>query len=57
MTETDPAERRDHEADPEAPMRRREFLARTAALAGAAGLATALPADGLISQAARLQKR
>ena len=37
-------------------MRRREFLARTAALAGAAGLATALPADGLISQAARLQQ-
>jgi len=40
---------------PEAHMRRREFLTRTALLAGAAGLATALPARALISQAASMQ--
>ena len=38
-------------------MRRREFLARTAALAGAAGLATMLPADTLVAEAAKRQRR
>jgi phospholipase C len=36
-------------------MRRREFLTKTAMLAGAAGLAAALPARALISQAATTQ--
>jgi phospholipase C len=36
-------------------MRRREFLTKTAMLAGAAGLASALPAKTLISQAASVQ--
>ena len=36
-------------------MRRREFLAKTAAVAGAAGLATVLPAHTLISRAAKVQ--
>src|SRR3954466_14031972 len=36
-------------------MGRREFLARTAGLAGLAGLATVLPAETLISPAARMQ--
>jgi phospholipase C len=49
-------ERRDA-AHPDAFMRRREFLARTAALAGAAGLATALPADTLVAEAAKRHKR
>ncbi|MFL5905985.1 MAG: alkaline phosphatase family protein [Solirubrobacterales bacterium] len=40
---------------PEEHMRRREFLTKTAMLAGAAGLATALPARALISQAASVQ--
>jgi phospholipase C len=40
-------------ADPEGFMRRREFLARTAALAGAAGLALVLPADALVAEGAR----
>ncbi len=40
-------------ADPEGFMRRREFLGRTAALAGAAGLAAVLPADALVAEAAR----
>ena len=44
-------ERSDHN------MGRREFLARTAALAGLAGLAAALPAETLISQAAKVQTR
>jgi len=38
-------------------MRRRDFLARTAALAGAAGLATALPAETLIAEAAKRHRR
>jgi phospholipase C len=41
--------------DPEGFMRRREFLTRTAMLAGAAGLASALPANALLSQAAKVQ--
>ena len=40
---------------PEEHMRRREFLTKTAVLAGAAGLATALPAKALMSQAASVQ--
>ena len=36
---------------------RREFLARTAGLAGLAGLATVLPAETLISEAAKVQTR
>jgi phospholipase C len=40
---------------PEEHLRRREFLTKTAMLAGAAGLATALPAKALISQAASVQ--
>ena len=42
---------------PEAYLRRREFLERTAALAGAAGLAALLPSQTLISEAARVQSR
>jgi phospholipase C len=51
------AEQRDREERPDGHMRRREFLARTAGLAGLAGLATALPAETLISQAAKVQAR
>jgi phospholipase C len=40
---------------PDEHMRRREFLAKTAALAGAAGLAGALPARTLIAHAAQTQ--
>ncbi|HMC06804.1 MAG TPA: alkaline phosphatase family protein [Solirubrobacterales bacterium] len=50
-------EAREREAHPESHMRRREFLARTAGLAGLAGLATVLPAETLISQAAKVQTR
>ena len=42
---------------PEAHMRRRDFLARTAAAAGAAGLATVLPSDTLVAEAAKRQVR
>jgi phospholipase C len=38
---------------PEAALRRRDFLGRTAALAGGASLATTLPLDSLVSAAAR----
>ncbi len=38
---------------PDAYLRRRDFLARTAALAGAAGLASVLPPDALVAEAAR----
>ena len=40
---------------PDEHMRRREFLLKTAALAGAAGLASVLPARALVSQAAGVQ--
>ncbi len=40
-------------AHPEAHMRRRDFLGRTAALAGAAGLASAIPLETLMGEAAR----
>jgi phospholipase C len=42
---------------PEEHLRRREFLTRTATLAGAAGLASVVPADTLVSAAARRQSR
>jgi phospholipase C len=45
------------EEQPEAYYRRREFLQRTALTAGLAGLAGVLPADTLIAQAARSQRR
>ena len=48
----DEAEERDEAENPEAFWRRRDFLARTAALAGVAGLATALPSDTVLSLAA-----
>jgi phospholipase C len=51
------SEARFAEEHPEAYMRRREFLARTAAMAGLAGLATVLPADTLLSQAAHTQAK
>jgi phospholipase C len=38
---------------PDAYLRRRDFLTRTAALAGAAGLASVLPPDTLVAEAAR----
>ena len=41
----------------DAQLRRREFLARTAATAGLAGLATTLPGGTLIAEAARRQAR
>jgi phospholipase C len=42
---------------PEEHLRRRDFIARTAALAGAAGLGAALPVDSLVSAAATRQAR
>ena len=42
-------------ADPEGTLRRREFLGRTAAAAGAASLASLLPAEQLIAAAAQKQ--
>jgi phospholipase C len=58
----DPERRRSAEATerfaaehPEEAMRRRDFLARTAALAGGAALASALPAETLVRAAARAQ--
>jgi len=55
-------ERRRAEADerfaaehPQEHMRRRDFLARTAALAGVAGLASVLPAEALVGHAAKQQ--
>ncbi|MGH2965434.1 MAG: alkaline phosphatase family protein [Solirubrobacterales bacterium] len=51
---TDPEEAERLEAEnPDAFMRRREFLAKTAALAGAAGLASVVPADALVREAGR----
>ena len=52
----DPAKVERLEAEhPEEAMRRREFLLKTAALAGAAGLATQLPLEALVSGAAKVQ--
>jgi phospholipase C len=50
-------EERELQTDPEESMRRREFLGRTAALAGAAGLASALPVEALVHEAAKKQTR
>jgi phospholipase C len=47
------AEERFAAEHPEAHMRRREFLTKTAMLAGAAGLAGALPAHAILAQAAK----
>ena len=52
LADPEAAERFEAE-DPESFMRRRDFLARTAALAGAAGLATLLPSDTLVAEAAQ----
>jgi phospholipase C len=49
------AEERFAAEHPEEHLRRREFLAKTAMLAGAAGLATALPAKALVSQVGSVQ--
>src|SRR4051812_29690682 len=49
------AEERFRDEQPEAHMRRREFLAKTATLAGLGGLATVLPANTLLSQASQVQ--
>ena len=51
------ADERNAAENPQAHMRRREFLARTAALAGTAGLATALPLETLVAEAARRKRR
>ena len=50
------AERLDHVA-PDEGLRRREFLQRTALTAGLAGMASVLPADTLVAEAARTQTR
>ncbi|MDQ3573093.1 MAG: phospholipase [Actinomycetota bacterium] len=42
---------------PEAALRRREFLARTAALAGAAGMASFVSTESLVAEAARRARR
>ncbi len=44
-------------AQPDATLRRREFLGRTAAIAGGASLAATLPLDTLVSAAARSQAK
>ena len=52
----DPAEEeRRRTANPDAYYRRRDFLTRTAALAGAAGMASVLPLETLVSEAAKRQ--
>jgi phospholipase C len=52
LSDPESAERLEAE-NPDAFMRRRDFLARAAALAGAASLATVLPADTVVAEAAR----
>jgi phospholipase C len=51
------ADARLREERPEAHMRRREFLGRTAALAGVAGLAAGLPLETLVSEAAKVHSK
>jgi phospholipase C len=54
----DPAAAERVEAEhPEAALRRREFLQSTAAIAGAAGLASVIPANTLVAEAAKRQAR
>ena len=48
---------RDLTVAPDETLRRREFLGRTAALAGAAGLASAVPLETLMTEAAKVQTR
>jgi phospholipase C len=48
---------RDLALDPDGTMRRREFLARTAVLAGSASFATTMGADQLVAEAARRANR
>ncbi len=48
---------RELDSDSEGTLRRREFLTRTAAIAGSATLASALPAGELVAEAARRQAR
>jgi phospholipase C len=57
MKPTNETEERFAAEHPEAYMRRRDFLARTAAVAGAAGLASAIPSGRLVAEAARVQGR
>ena len=45
------------QAHPDDALRRREFLVKTAAFAGAAGLAATLPGETLIGEAAKVQSR
>ena len=52
LSDSEAAERLEAE-HPDAFMRRRDFLARAAALAGTASLASVLPADTLVAEAAR----
>ena len=52
LSDSEAAERLEAE-HPDAFMRRRDFLARAAVLAGTASLATVLPADTLVAEAAR----
>ncbi|HEY7152280.1 MAG TPA: alkaline phosphatase family protein [Solirubrobacterales bacterium] len=52
LADPEVAERLEAE-QPDEFMRRRDFLARTAAIAGAASLASVLPADALVQEAAR----
>jgi phospholipase C len=52
LSDSEAAERLEAE-HPDAFMRRRDFLARAAALAGTASLATVLPANTLVAEAAR----
>jgi phospholipase C len=54
FTDPEKAERLESE-HPEESMRRRDFLLKTAAVAGAAGLATRLPLDSIVSSAAKVQ--
>jgi len=51
------AEERFSHDHPDDAMRRRDFLARTATIAGGAALASALPAEQLVSAAAKVQRR
>jgi phospholipase C len=58
MDELDPGQlERVRETAPDEAMRRREFLQRTALTAGLAGLASVLPAETLVAEAARKQRR
>ena len=51
------AEERFESEHPDDAMRRRDFLGRTAAIAGGAALASVLPSEQLVSAAAKVQRR